>query len=120
MPTVTDSELDQLRTFMTAQLPAYLADLERLVNIDCGTYNKAGVDEVGRWFAAQMTSMGADVSVDHNADLGDTIVSVLEGEGGGEHALLIGHLDTVFDDGTAAERPFSTAAGAPTAPASTT
>jgi glutamate carboxypeptidase len=111
MPTVTDSELDHLRTFMTAQLPAYLADLERLVNIDCGTYNKAGVDEVGRWFAAQMTAIGADVSVDHNADLGDTIVSVLEGEGGGDHALLIGHLDTVFDDGTAVERPFSTADG---------
>jgi glutamate carboxypeptidase len=36
---------------------------------------------------------------------------VLEGEGGSEHALLIGHLDTVFDDGTAVERPFSTADG---------
>ena len=54
---------------MTAPLPAYMADLERLVNIDCGTYNKAGVDEVGRWFAAQMTSMGADVSVDPNESL---------------------------------------------------
>ena len=81
------------------------------MNIDCGTYNKAGVDEVGRWFAAQMTAMGADVSIDHNAELGDTVVSVLEGEGGGDHALLIGHLDTVFDDGTAAERPFSMADG---------
>jgi glutamate carboxypeptidase len=111
MPTVTDSELDQLRSFMTVQLPAYLSDLERLVNIECGTYNKAGVDEVGRWFAAQMTGMGADVTIDHNEDLGDTVVSVLEGAGGGDHALLIGHLDTVFDDGTVAERPFSTADG---------
>ncbi|HEY7023452.1 MAG TPA: M20 family metallopeptidase [Candidatus Limnocylindrales bacterium] len=111
MTSVTDSELDQLRSFITAQLPAYLADLERLVNIDCGTYNKKGVDEVGSWFRAQMESMGADVTVDHNADLGDTVVCGLEGEGGGDHALLIGHLDTVFDDGTAAERPFSTANG---------
>ena len=32
-----------------ADLPAYLADLERLVNIDCGSYTPDGVDEVGRW-----------------------------------------------------------------------
>ena len=111
MTTVSDAELEQLRSFLTDQLPGYLADLERLVNIDCGTYNKAGVDEVGRWFADQMRGLGADVSVDHNEELGDTIVSVLEGVGGGDHALLIGHLDTVFDDGTAAERPFSTTDG---------
>lgn len=111
MTTVTDSELEQLRSFVAGALPDYLADLERLVNIDCGTYNKAGVDEVGRWFAEQMGGLGADVSVDHNAELGNTIVSVLEGVGGGDHALLIGHLDTVFPDGTVTERPFSTADG---------
>lgn len=110
MTTVSDSELDRLRTFMTGALPTYLADLERLVNIDCGTYNKAGVDEVGRWFAEQITDLGGAVSVDRNDPLGDTIVGVLEGGGDG-HALLIGHLDTVFPDGTPAERPYSTADG---------
>ena len=79
MTTVSDSELDRLRTFMTGALPTYLADLERLVNIDCGTYNKAGVDEVGRWFAEQLTELGGAVSVDRNDPLGDTIVGVLEG-----------------------------------------
>src|SRR5690242_11861466 len=111
MSAVTDSELERLRTFMSQALPRYLADLERLVNIDCGSYTKKGVDEVGEWFGKQMKDLGADVTVDHNEELGNTVVSVIEGMGGSDHVLLIGHLDTVFDEGTAADRPYSTADG---------
>ncbi len=107
MQTVSDSELERLTAHIDSLLPSYLADLERLVNIDCGTYNKAGVDEVGRWFAEQLRELGAQVSVEHNEPLGDTVVGVLEGSGADGHALLIGHLDTVFPDGTPAERPYS-------------
>jgi glutamate carboxypeptidase len=105
--TVTDTELQQLQTFTSAALPSFLADLERLVNIDCGSYTKSGVDEVGRWFADQMKQLGADISVDRNGELGDTVIATLNEGGEGHHALLIGHLDTVFEDGTAAERPFA-------------
>lgn len=108
--TVTDSELDQLRAYATGALPTFLADLERLVNVDCGTYSKEGVDEIGAWFVEQVNKLGGDVSVHRNETLGDTVVGTLAGEGAG-HALLIGHLDTVFPDGTAAERPYSTADG---------
>ena len=107
MPTVTDSELERLTAFLDHALPSYLADLERLTNIDCGTYNKAGVDEVGRWFTEQMRDLGADVTVEPNDPLGDTVVSVLEGAGTSGHALVIGHFDTVFPDGTPTERPYS-------------
>ena len=44
---VTDSELTGLTAAVDRALPAYLADLERLVNTDCGSYTKGGVDEVG-------------------------------------------------------------------------
>jgi len=101
----TDDQLEQLRAHLEGALPDYLADLERLVNIDCGTYNKAGVDEVGRWVAAQMRELGATVEVVAKETLGDSLVCVLEGSGD-RTALLIGHLDTVFPDGTVAERPF--------------
>jgi glutamate carboxypeptidase len=107
MTTVSDSELDHLRTFMAGALPGFLADLERLVNIDCGSYTKSGVDEIGRWFADQLTDLGAEISISPNEPLGDTVVSVLSGGSGSGHALLIGHLDTVFPDGTAAERPYA-------------
>ena len=91
---------------MAATEPAYLADLERLVNIDCGSYTKAGVDEVGRWVAAELRGLGAEVEVLPNERLGDTVVGRLAGDADGPNALLIGHMDTVFDPGTVAERPF--------------
>ena len=51
-----------------------MADLERLVNIDCGSYTKAGVDEVGRWVATRLRELGAEVTVQPNEELGDIVV----------------------------------------------
>ena len=104
----TDLELDALRAAIAADLPDYLADLERLVNIDCGTYTPAGVNEVGRWTAAFLTGLGAEIDVrpDPQGRFGDTVVATFHGQVGGPRVLLIGHMDTVFDPGTAAARPF--------------
>ena len=107
-PLPSAAELDALRGAVSADLRAYLADLERLVNIDCGSYTRDGVNEVGRWVSAFLTELGATVEArpDPAGRLGDTIVATFEGRPGGPRALLIGHMDTVFDPGTAAERPF--------------
>jgi glutamate carboxypeptidase len=101
-------ELDALRASVTSHLPAYLRDLERLVNIDCGSYTPAGVDEIGRWVTAYLEGMGADVDVrpDPSGRYGATVVGTFSGTPGGPRVLLIGHMDTVFDPGTAAARPF--------------
>jgi glutamate carboxypeptidase len=104
----TDLELDALRAAIAADLPDYLADLERLVNIDCGTYTPDGVNEVGRWTAAFLAGLGAEIDIrpDPQGRFGDTVVATFRGQVGGPRVLLIGHMDTVFDPGTAAERPF--------------
>jgi glutamate carboxypeptidase len=106
---VSADELAALRGRIEAAYPMYLADLERLVNVDCGSYTPAGVDEVGRWVGSFFERIGA--RVEHRPDptgrLGGTVVSTLEGRpGAGPRALLIGHMDTVFEPGTAADRPF--------------
>ncbi len=98
--------LSGLQARVGTALPDFLADLERLVNTDCGSYTKAGVDEVGRWVAERMRSLGADVDVRPNDTFGDTVVGRWAGSGGPK-LLLVGHMDTVFDPGTAAERPFA-------------
>ena len=106
---VADTELDALRGIAEAGLPVFLADLERLVNIDCGSYTPAGVNEVASWVAAEMAANGATVErlPDPQGRYGDTVVGTFEGRlGAGPRVLLIGHMDTVFPDGTAAERPF--------------
>jgi glutamate carboxypeptidase len=103
---ISDDELQRLQTHVEAALPDYLADLERLVNVDCGSYTKAGVDEVGAWVMQRLTKLGAEVMVHPSAELGDVVVGVFRG-GGDKDALLVGHMDTVFDAGTAGDRPFS-------------
>ena len=77
--TSAPADLDRLTALMTAQLPAYLADLQRLVDIDCGSYTKAGVDEVGRWVAATFRDLGAAVEVLPNEAHGDTVVGTFGG-----------------------------------------
>src|SRR6185312_7278964 len=74
-----------------------LALLIRLVNINSGTTNFAGVREVGAILRAQFDSLGfttrwVDGSAFHRAGH-----LVAEHPGPGPKILLIGHLDTVFD-----------------------
>ena len=106
---VADAELDALRGIADAGLSAFLTDLERLVNIDCGSYTPGGVNEVADWVAADMAANGARVErlPDPGGRYGDTVIGTFEGSpGAGPRLLLIGHMDTVFSDGTVAERPF--------------
>jgi len=73
--------------------------LETLVNINSGTLNKAGVEEVGRRMQAELTALGFDVRWVPMAkvDRAGHVVAVHKGSGKGKRMLLIGHLDTVFE-----------------------
>lgn len=99
-----------LRHIVEARLPRYLAELERLVNIDCGSYTPEGVNAVADFVTDALRELGAEVSrVPHEPDgggqqLGDLVIGRLSGDG--PRVLLIGHLDTVFDPGTVATRPY--------------
>ncbi len=100
-------DLEALRAHLEVALPEYLRDLERLVNVDCGSYTKAGVDEIGRWAEQRLGELGASVVRHANTELGDTIVGTFERDQDGPTVLMIGHLDTVFEPGTVAQRPFA-------------
>ena len=108
---VTEAELERLRDVVARAEGEFLADLQHLVDIDCGSYTKSGVDEVGRWVAGALQRIGGDVEVLRNEHLGDTVVGRFAGAADGPIALLIGHMDTVFEPGTVAERPFRTEGG---------
>ncbi len=87
--------------------PRFLAELEALVNIDCGSYTPDGVNRVADAVVASLSELGAGVErIAHDGEprLGDLIIGRLPGQG--PRLLLIGHMDTVFDEGTAAARPF--------------
>ena len=79
-------------------------DLQALVNVDCGTSNKAGVETVGRLFRSLLSADGFALTEFPLAEYGDCCLATLRGTGKAR-ILLVGHLDTVFPDGTVAERP---------------
>ena len=99
-----------LRRIVEARLPRFLAELETMVNIDCGSYTPDGVNRIADLVVAALGEEGATVERLSHAPaegaerLGDLVVGRLEGDG--PRVLLIGHMDTVFDPGMAAERPF--------------
>jgi glutamate carboxypeptidase len=106
---VSADELRRLEATVSGGLPQFLERLERLCDIDCGSYSPAGVNEVAAWVAWAFEGLGGAVErrPDPDGRYGDTIIGTFRGrEGGGPRLLLIGHTDTVFPDGTVAERPF--------------
>lgn len=96
--------MDTISAFLTSTQADFLADLADLVNSDCGTFNKAGVDRVGRWIQERCQSWGWPVQRLPLAEYGDCWLAQLKGSGAGR-LLLMGHLDTVYPDGTAVARP---------------
>ncbi|WP_338770932.1 glutamate carboxypeptidase [Massilia sp. METH4] len=85
---------------------AALALLEKLVNIDSGTFNAKGLDAVGAIAAAELAQQGFSVEkTPATPAAGHNIVATRTGSGKGR-VLLVAHMDTVFPDGTAAKRPF--------------
>ena len=93
-------------TFLEGKLDAYLDDLQTLVSIDSGSYDKAGVDEVNDWLEERLKALGFSVERYPQTEFGDDLQATLRGKGQGR-ILLLGHSDTVFPAGTAAERPMT-------------
>lgn len=84
----------------------FLATLETLVNIDSGTGDRQGLTKVENLVIEQLKSLGADVkTIDATPSAGRNILATIQGTGKGK-ILLLAHTDTVFKEGTAAQRPF--------------
>jgi glutamate carboxypeptidase len=99
-------EPSALITYLAAQQERYLADLRTLVAIESGTHHKPGVDAVQDWLQARLKQSGFACERDRQGVLGDNLLAVLGGSGT-KRVMLLGHADTVFPFGTAAERPMS-------------
>lgn len=77
-------------------------DLETIVNIDSGSFDREGVAAVGDFFEKKCKAAGFYTRRDP-----DTLaLEVRTHEDGPIDILMLGHMDTVFPKGTAAERPY--------------
>lgn len=93
--------------WLTDQGPAMQAALATLVNIDSGSHDKPGTDRVAQAMVGWLQAAG--VSAEHRADIaeGDVLLARLPGaQANAAPVVLMGHRDTVFPTGTAAQRPW--------------
>ena len=90
-----------------AAYPGELKLLETLVNTDSGTGNVAGGEKIQALLAERLKAAGATVELipAEAPGLPPNLVATVTGKGKGR-VLLIGHIDTVFEPGEAAKRPF--------------
>jgi glutamate carboxypeptidase len=94
----------QVLDWLAASESQMLHLLQRIVDIDSGSYHKAGVDAVIGELRGHLEQHGVACETHRNAEAGNCMRASLAGQG--KPVVLMGHCDTVFAPGTAAQRPF--------------
>jgi len=119
-----------ITAWLAAQQDAMVALLRQMVDIDSGSYNKAGIDAVGTVVRRFLEGQGIAVEALPQSRHGDCLRATVgtaplgpdaagpslpapaipgqapSGNTGG-NIVLMGHRDTVFPDGETARRPFT-------------
>jgi glutamate carboxypeptidase len=95
----------EILEWLGGQRGAMLALLEDIVNIDGGSYDKAGVDEVGARLRKFLEDQGIACEMIENEKFGDALRATVGGPSNSA-IMLMGHRDTVFPKGEPARRPF--------------
>jgi glutamate carboxypeptidase len=98
---------DALFQAATAEQPAVVKTLERLVNIETGTGTADGMAAMQQLLETQLKALGATVTRHRAAGdvVGENLVGRITGKGG-KRILLMAHMDTVYVKGTLAKAPF--------------
>jgi glutamate carboxypeptidase len=98
---------EALLAVATAEQPAVVKTLERLVNIETGTADAIGLASMGTFLEAELKALGATVTRSKATEgvAADNIVGRIEGKGT-RKIMLMAHMDTVYARGTLEKAPF--------------
>ena len=102
------AEESQFNDWLDDQEEEMLSMLETITNINTGSLNKAGVNELASIFSRELRQLGFSISTapgdqidmpscpgsDYTVDVADHVLA--RSPGSGKKLLLMGHLDTVF------------------------
>ena len=101
-----------MRAFAQIYLPTLqshqaelLSRLQLLVNIDSGTGQSEGVEQIMQYLLAWVSDLGFTVSMHPTEQYGPNLVASRRGKGH-VRLLVVGHVDTVYARGAAITRPF--------------
>ncbi len=109
MPQTSDTSPTYAQIYLPrllAQQDEMQARLETLVNIDSGTGQSEGVNHIMSYLAQWLRDIGFDVTLHPSEGFGNNLVARRNGTGQAR-ILLVGHVDTVYDAGSAQKQPFT-------------
>lgn len=106
--------LEESRSQVRARILDWLAGqeqamqdlLQKVVDIDSGSRNEAGVTAVAAALRERLEAAGVAVQFEPVPGYGVLLHAQVPGPAEGAPILLMGHMDTVYPAGTAARRPF--------------
>lgn len=81
--------------------------LETMVNIDSGSYTVNGVKKVSQLISDILIPLGFEITMLPSSKYAPHLLARKMGNGT-KNIMFLGHMDTVFDEGTAKKRPFHT------------
>lgn len=95
--------------YFLPKLQAYqqelLERLELIVNIDSGTGQKEGINEIMKYLEQWLAAIGLNVQLHDSEGFGQNLVARVRGKGE-MRLLMVGHLDTVYAAGAVISKPF--------------
>jgi glutamate carboxypeptidase len=106
------TSVERLARIIDRRRDEFIEALAEMVNVDCGSFSPEGVNRIADLCVKRFTAGGWEIErrphlpAEGEEPLGDILVARLAGSG--PRVMLLGHMDTVFGEGTAAERPFRT------------
>jgi len=107
---------DRLLERVRQEQTAYLATLRDLVSIESGSRDAEGLERAATFVASRLRAAGGEVEIvpppadmvrleDTPSQPGKVVVGRFRGAGTGR-ILLLSHMDTVYERGSAAKQPF--------------
>lgn len=110
MQDTLEESRSQVRTrildWLAGQAQAMQDLLQKVVDIDSGSRNEAGVTAVATALRERLEAAGVAVRFEPVPGYGVLLHAQVPGPAEGAPILLMGHMDTVYPAGTAARRPF--------------
>jgi glutamate carboxypeptidase len=108
---------EPLFSMVKKEQPAVIETLKSLVNIESGSRDKPGLDKIAALIAGRLSALGAKVEFyepneadtyrlgDTPKEIGKVVIARFQGTGT-KKIMLLGHMDTVYQPGVLAKRPF--------------
>lgn len=94
------------RKYFQEHRPALESTLEQMIRRESPTDRPELVNHLGEWIAGELEKLGGEVEWDRQKATGHNVIGRFGPRSGEPGILLIGHMDTVYPEGTLQQQPY--------------